>query len=321
MGDRFPFGIPQGWYAIATSQELAVGDVASRRYFDRELAIYRTPDGVSVIDAFCPHMGAHLGKLGRVEGHNLRCGFHGFRYDQRGTCVATEYDSPPPPDARLRKWEVCEHSGFIFTWFDPEGRPPAWEMRLPDQSGVSEPRVKLYELDTHPQETTENSVDFGHFTKLHGFEDGVITKALQTEGAYLDSTYLAQRCYYILGKRVAIPVEYDVRVSGLGYSQVEVEVGLWGFPLRMRIFVLPTPIDDEHIHLRLAASTKDGWRWPMMPLVRAITHNIVCDEVNQDLDVWQHKSFVHPPQLAKGDGPILAYRRWAEQFYTELGEA
>ena len=32
------------------------------RYFDQELVIFRTESGaVKVLDAYCPHMGAHLG--------------------------------------------------------------------------------------------------------------------------------------------------------------------------------------------------------------------------------------------------------------------
>jgi nitrite reductase/ring-hydroxylating ferredoxin subunit len=317
VGDRFPFGIPRGWYAVATSEELPVGALLTRHYFEKDIVLFRTEERLSIIDAHCPHMGAHLGKVGRVEGNVLRCGFHGFRYDAAGSCVSTEYGGPPPARARLGQWEVREHSGFIFTWFDPDGAPPEWEMKIPETHGVPAPSVKLYEIATHPQETTENSVDFGHFTKLHGFDDGKIVSPLHTEGPYLASTYLALRPYRIPGRAPwMMRVQYDVRVSGLGYSQVEVEVHLGPVTLEVRIFVLPVPIDDEHIHLRLGASLKSHWG-PLTPIVQKIAHHILCDEINQDLDVWESKVFMDPPQLAKGDGPIIPYRRWAEQFYPE----
>ena len=103
MGTRFPFGIPQGWYAVATSDELSVGRIVTRRYFEREIVLFRTPGGVSIIDAHCPHMGAHLGRVGRIDGNVLRCGFHGFRFDGSGACVATATVAPPPEKARLTK--------------------------------------------------------------------------------------------------------------------------------------------------------------------------------------------------------------------------
>ena len=36
----------------------------------------------------------------------------------------------------------------------------------------------------------------------------------------------------------------------------------------------------------------------------------------QDFPIWEHKVYVDQPRLAKGDGPIAAYRRWAQQFYA-----
>ena len=121
MGDRFPFGLPNGWYVVATSDELKPGRMLSRRYFERDLVVYRTEGGaLSVIDAHCPHMGAHLGRHGKLVGETLQCGFHGFRYRADGQCVATAYDGPPPAAARLRRWEHREKNGVILVWFDPQ---------------------------------------------------------------------------------------------------------------------------------------------------------------------------------------------------------
>jgi 3-ketosteroid 9alpha-monooxygenase subunit A len=70
--------IPSGWFAVATSEEIAIRDVAIRHYFGQDLVVFRTESGaVSVFDPYCPHLGAHLGHGGRVEGERLRCPFHG----------------------------------------------------------------------------------------------------------------------------------------------------------------------------------------------------------------------------------------------------
>ena len=37
----------------------------------------------------------------------------------------------------------------------------------------------------------------------------------------------------------------------------------------------------------------------------------------EDVDVWEAKAYVTKPALAHGDGPIMQYRRWCEQFYAE----
>jgi len=43
-------------------------------------------------------------------------------------------------------------------------------------------------------------------------------------------------------------------------------------------------------------------------------------DLAQDFPVWEHKAYLDRPRLAKGDGPIGAYRRWAQQFYSGSAE-
>ena len=316
MGNRFPFGMPSGWYAVATSDEVAPGSVLARHYFERDLAIYRTRSGVvSVVDAFCPHLGAHLGKLGKVDGETLQCGFHGFRFATDGSCIATGYDGPPPPGARLTHWNHRELNGLILVWFDPEGRDPTWEVQPLDETGWIPMRAKRYHLRTHPQETTENSVDFGHFTRLHGFIDGELTQPVRTDGPVLTTSYAAYRPYRVPGRSpLRMRVEYDVLVEGLGYSQVEVRIPFFG--LDLRVWVLPVPVDGEHIELVIGAASRSNLG-PLAPLVRYFVHKIVCKEVDQDLQVWEHKAYHARPALAKGDSPVGTYRQWVKQFYPQ----
>ena len=73
MERRFPFGIPNGWFLMAYSEDLAVGDVRPLHYLDHDFVAVRGESGrVSVFDAYCPHLGAHLGHGGRVEGDGVR---------------------------------------------------------------------------------------------------------------------------------------------------------------------------------------------------------------------------------------------------------
>ena len=315
MTKRFPFrGIPNGWYAVAASDELPPGKAVARRYFGQELVVYRTASGVvRMADAFCPHLGAHLGRVGQVEGELLRCGFHGLKYDLGGACVSIPSGEPPPRRARLRFWDLREQNGWILAWFDPFGAPARWEVPPVDDSGWNTPRWSLYQIATTPQETTENSADFAHFTELHGFVDGSITRPMAIRGEYLSSGYRAHRPLGVPGlPKYRLPVFYDVNVWGLGYSQVDVTIPRFG--LDIRVWVLPVSVDENHIELRLAVSTKKAI--PLLGrLTRRIAHGIVCGEVDQDLDIWNYKAYIEKPALMKGDSPIAEYRRWAQQFY------
>jgi 3-ketosteroid 9alpha-monooxygenase subunit A len=71
---------PSGWFQVAWSAEIGVGDVRPLRYFDTDLVAFRGTSGrLTVLDAHCPHMGADLGYGGRVEGDDIVCPFHAWR--------------------------------------------------------------------------------------------------------------------------------------------------------------------------------------------------------------------------------------------------
>jgi hypothetical protein len=91
------------------------------------------------------------------------------------------------------------------------------------------------------------------------------------------------------------------------------------FGLDLRLLVLPTPIDADHIELRIGLSVRDV-RW----LPRVVTDGLLArlllriyrHEIEQDFEIWKHKQYIDAPALASGDGPIGLYRRWVRQFYA-----
>src|SRR4029077_10902210 len=59
--DRFPFPVPNVWFIVATAGGLSPGGVRPLRYFGEDIVVFRTEDGTPhVVDAYCPHLGAHL---------------------------------------------------------------------------------------------------------------------------------------------------------------------------------------------------------------------------------------------------------------------
>jgi cholesterol 7-dehydrogenase len=55
--------------------------------------VFRTEKGVaSVLDAYCPHLGAHLGIGSRVIGDCVECPFHGWQFrGEDGQCTSIPY--------------------------------------------------------------------------------------------------------------------------------------------------------------------------------------------------------------------------------------
>ena len=164
--------IPNGWFAVEWSRDLIAGEVKRIRYFDRELVLFRTRSGVPrVLDAYCPHLGAHIGEGGRVIGETVRCPFHGWRFDGDGSCVEIPYCKRIPTSARLQAWNVAERNRMIFVWHHAEGKPPSWDVpTMPelDDKEWSEPRFFDLRVAVHMQELAENNCDPVHFQIVHG---------------------------------------------------------------------------------------------------------------------------------------------------------
>ncbi len=320
---RFPFHpFPTGWYLVAFSRDLRPRAVRTLKLAGEELVLFRSESGrAALLPAHCPHMGAHLGQGGRVRGEALRCPMHGFEFDAQGSCVATGYGTRPPPKCKAQALTVLEQNGLVLAYCDVLGRAPEWQPPEVDMQGFGPLRTHVFAgLPTHPQETTENSVDIGHLGVVHGYEDVRTLEPLRTEGAYLTTRYAFSRRALVPGTP-AVRAEFTIHAYGLGYSYVDVDVVSHG--LRSRHFVLATPTDGEHVDLHVAACFAGRGKLARVPgalldrVLGAVMFKGFLSDVIQDVPIWSNKIYVQPPALAQGDGPIGRYRSWARQFQPD----
>ncbi|MBL1178138.1 Rieske 2Fe-2S domain-containing protein [Pantanalinema sp. GBBB05] len=156
----------QGWYWALPSQALKLGKVKAVTLLGRNLAIFRGKGGqVVAIDAYCPHMGAHLAE-GKVEGDGIRCFFHNWKYDAMGACV----DVPSlgqPLNVSIKTWQTAEHYGLIWVWvgaaparslpFVPELEHLAYDYALGNH----------FVKNCHPNVLLINAIDAHHFNTVH----------------------------------------------------------------------------------------------------------------------------------------------------------
>jgi 3-ketosteroid 9alpha-monooxygenase subunit A len=312
---RFPMPrYPNGWFQVAYSDELVPGKVMPLHYFGKDLVLFRTEGGEArLLDAHCPHLGAHLGYGGKVKGDCIECPFHAWKFDGAGACIEIPYAKKLPPRAQLRAWEVREVNGMVMAWHHIGGEPPQFEVPALPEYGHAEwtpYETRSWKIRSHNQEMAENSVDSAHFRYLHGTAEMPETRA-ETNGHILHA------------------VSSTVMKTPRGKVQGEIEVYLHGFGFtttRFRGLVetllvsSSTPIDEDLIELRFAFTLKKMVNEGVTNTVGAAFQREVNRQLEQDIPIWENKIYVHPPVLVDGDGPIGLFRRWAKQFYTGAPE-
>ena len=74
-----------------------------------QVVLFRTESGVATpMDAYCPHLGAHLGHGGAVNGERIRCPFHAFEFDTGGTCQFVPNGTRPHAKAEAHAYPLRE---------------------------------------------------------------------------------------------------------------------------------------------------------------------------------------------------------------------
>jgi 3-ketosteroid 9alpha-monooxygenase subunit A len=244
----FPHEVmPTSWFQIEWSDALKPGDVKPLKYFKKELVLYRTEDGVAhLADAYCAHLGAHLGHGGRVEGCELVCPFHGWRWNTDGTNALVPSEGKPSASRRVLKiWDVIETNGIIWAWHDVLGRPPLWE--APAERRGENRFLPVYphctyrweKIRAQPQFIAENTVDLDHLIYVH--KNGLLP-VVREEDQIPDYSEEG----HVWANRRAHPMQSSFCI-GIGLVLVEFPFDETR-PHRMPaiLYNTTTPIDDEY---------------------------------------------------------------------------
>jgi phenylpropionate dioxygenase-like ring-hydroxylating dioxygenase large terminal subunit len=309
--EHTPLPMPNGWFAVGWSHELREGAVRPIHYFGEDMVLFRTRSGhARVLDAFCPHLGAHLGHGGRVMGETVRCPFHGWQYDgTTGECVHIPYCERIPSLARVRAWDVQEKNGMVFAWYHAEGKPPEWDFpALPEIGNPewSEPRTFELEIPAHVQDTHENNNDPVHFQFVHGMLETPPSEIRFSEdGRHYRITSHSERQTPFGTFQSSL-----VRDSwGLGLTAVR-SVGIEDAGLLM--YSSTTPIDAGRVHSRWLLTATRNW----VDLAGEEFMQALTTGVQQDFPIWSNKVHRARPLLCEADVYLTQFRRWARQFYS-----
>jgi nitrite reductase/ring-hydroxylating ferredoxin subunit len=323
---RIPLEIPFGWFCVGYGDELAPGELRSVRYFGRDLVLFRTEGGVpGLVAAVCPHLGAHLASGGAVVGESIRCPFHHWAYDVRGRCVDIPYAKRIPRaaarDGALRAYPVVERNQVLWAWYHPHGKAPWFEVEIHPEVGHPDwtpLRRYMWTFDGHPQEIGENGVDPAHFRFVHHM-DAVPAGTTRYDGVRRTSTVDGERTMQD-ADGVVRTIRRTITTVQQGAGQKWLRITLSGRGETL-LMALATPIEKDRCELRFAFTRISYASGSTEELFAMDGMDTLARDVDDDIAIWNRKTYNARPLLCDGDGPIAEYRRYFAQFYVDPEEA
>lgn len=318
-----------GWYQIGYSKDFKAGDIQAAKWLGLDLALFRTEGGTFVaMDAYCPHMGAHLGKVGtfggRVCGESIQCPWHGWRWDATGANVEIPYRSGETSRARVEVKATLEVDGILLIWYDSAGRPPSYEWPgipyIGEKSGYYPLNITMSGPHrVKPQMLFENAADPHHFPYVHGSGVDADFGDFVVEGPLIKNTM-----YMVFGAGKA-----STWMTPNGAVEGRIDNFCWGvnpiiarFDIEGRICVhmtCLTPIDNEKaIFFSTVTHTKepgDNGEEPKGLAKKMIEAQHV--QIRNDFHIWENQMYRVRP-IFTGEAELTRYaflRKHLDKFY------
>jgi phenylpropionate dioxygenase-like ring-hydroxylating dioxygenase large terminal subunit len=162
------------WYIAAWDREVG-RKLLARTILNQPVVLYRKSDRTPVaLEDRCCHRQLPL-SMGVLIDDDLRCGYHGLRFDASGACVGIPSQSSIPPQARVRSFPVVERWNWIWIWMgdaaraDPDLIPNLWWADHPDWTCS---RPDMFTLNCNYRLIADNVLDGTHLTYVHSSSIG-----------------------------------------------------------------------------------------------------------------------------------------------------
>ena len=156
------------WHPVAYSAELGDRPVPAD-LLNEPLVLWRDSSGTAhAFSDLCVHRGTAL-SLGTVEGDEIVCPYHGWRYGTTGSCTAIPQLADPmrvPAKARTTPFRCEERYGIVWVALE-EPRRPLPDVPELESAGWQTVTCGPYQWACDSSRQVENFTDFGHFPFVH----------------------------------------------------------------------------------------------------------------------------------------------------------
>lgn len=168
MADRNTPFIFDEWYVAALGSEIG-RELLPRRLLGKRIVFYRDRQGKAVALADrCAHRSFPLSR-GHLDGDDVVCGYHGFRYDPLGDLIEVPSQKNCPRGVGVKRYALIERGPLVWIWMgDPA---EADESKFEAQDWMEQPtwacKTGYFHHPGNYVSMHENLMDLTHVAFLH----------------------------------------------------------------------------------------------------------------------------------------------------------
>jgi len=159
------------WYPVVRDADISK-DPQRHMLLGEPLVIWRPATGEPVVAMkdLCIHRGAPLSS-GSVADGEIRCPYHGWRYNAEGVCThipALPAGAPVPGKARALRHHARTAYGLVWVCLADVAEPfPDFLSSVWDDPAYRSVYVSRYDWNAAAARVAENAMDFSHFNFVH----------------------------------------------------------------------------------------------------------------------------------------------------------
>jgi phenylpropionate dioxygenase-like ring-hydroxylating dioxygenase large terminal subunit len=111
--------VDAGLHVVAACASVGIGAIRAVSIGDLDLVVWRTAAGeIRACEARCPHQWNHLAAVGQVEGDEIVCAVHYWRFDGAGTGTVRLVDGTRVPMRDIATYPCHEVDGRVAVQLD-----------------------------------------------------------------------------------------------------------------------------------------------------------------------------------------------------------
>jgi phenylpropionate dioxygenase-like ring-hydroxylating dioxygenase large terminal subunit len=220
--------VAEGWYFICKSKDIKTKQVKSFEICGQQIVVFRDEENIlKALDAYCPHMGTHLG-VGKVVGKNIQCFFHHWQFNGKGSCenipCPSQTKTTIKNKAKLQSYQITEAFGAVWIYPGAEAEFPLASFSEFASDDVIYSFGKPYERSCHHHVTMINGIDPQHLKTVHSIDIEMDVQIAEKSNANLIDIILTGQIgsktardrfvRKILGEKYSYAMRYDYANNG-----------------------------------------------------------------------------------------------------------